>query len=162
MKRWITSAVMALAVAVGAFAIADAQDRAGRSFGFAEGGPGRGPGGRGFGLGPIAGIADLTDAQREQIKTILETARASRQATGSPAGMALHHQLRTELLSDAPDDAKIETLRQQIAQATADSLAHEIDVQRKIAQVLTPEQRAAARERLAQGGNRRGRGRLHP
>jgi Spy/CpxP family protein refolding chaperone len=169
MKRWIPVVVMAVLFAGAAFSIADAQgpstsfraERAGHGpFGVAQGRPfgvaqGRmGPGQRGFG-GPMAlgRIADLTDEQRTQIKAILDETRQSRQ--GPPAGMDLHRQLRAELLADAPDDQKIESLRQQMAQTAAESLAREIAVQRRIAQVLTAEQRAAARERLAQGRGRR-------
>jgi protein CpxP len=158
MKRWTFGIVVVAIFAGAAFAITDAQERAGRQPG-GFGPPRFGmPGHLGFAQGrPMAlgRIADLTDAQREQIKTILDEQRQTRQ--GRPAAMDLHRQLRVEVLADAPDDQKIETLRQQIVQATADSLAREIGLQRKIAQVLTPEQRAKAREGVAQERLRRGR-----
>jgi Spy/CpxP family protein refolding chaperone len=58
-------------------------------------------------------------------------------------------------MADNPDDQKIETLRQQLVQAQGEEVARQITLQRKIAAVLTPEQRAQARERLAEGPNRR-------
>jgi Spy/CpxP family protein refolding chaperone len=39
-------------------------------------------------------------------------------------------------------------LRQQIVERQTAALAREIDVQRKVSQILTPEQRAKAREAL--------------
>jgi protein CpxP len=95
----------------------------------------------------FARLADLTDAQRAQIRTIMEQAREGR--GGSPAGVALERQLQAELLADVPDEQKIETLRQQLVQAHAEGLARRIEVEKQIAQVLTPEQRAKVRDELA-------------
>ena len=146
MKKTVFSGVVAVLVAVAAFSIASAQG----------GGPrGRGPGGPGFGgprLGALARFADLTDEQRKQIQSIVEEDRASRE--GPPAVVILHRQLEAELLADSPDDQKIETLRAQLVQAQGDEVARQIALQRKIAGVLTAEQRAKARERLAEGPHR--------
>jgi Spy/CpxP family protein refolding chaperone len=142
MKKWALSVVTAAAVALAAFGLADAQEQ-GRRHGPGFGGPGGRGGGMRFGR-----IADLTDQQREQIRTILAAEREGRQ--GPPPVAQLHRQLDTELLADAPDEQKIETLKQQIAQATAEGLTRQVAIQRKIAQVLTPEQRAKARETLSQ------------
>jgi len=149
MKRFAYSALVAAVVGLGAFALADAQDQAGQQPRW------RGPGGR---MGPpFVPFDDLTDVQREQIRTILEEDRQSRQDI--PAGMSLRRQLHAELLADAPDEERIASLQQQIGQAAAESLAREVALQKRIAQVLTAEQRAKARERLAQAperGRRRG------
>jgi Spy/CpxP family protein refolding chaperone len=148
MKRMGFSMLIAAVVGAAAFSIADAQGRGGR-------GPGGGPG-FGRGVMHVPGV-ELTDAQREQVRAILDAERPARQ--GPPAEMTLHRQLRAELLADTPDDQKIEGLRQQIAEASAASLARHIAVQRKIAQILTPEQRAIAREALAKAPQgRMGRG----
>lgn len=140
MKRFAYSALVAATLGLGAFAIADAQGGTGQE-------PGRGgPRGRmGF---PFAHVADLTDQQRQQIRSILEQDRQSRQ--GPPAEVPLRRQLQAELLADAPDEQKIASLQEQIAQATSESVARHVALQRQIAQVLTPEQRAQAREQLAQ------------
>ena len=122
-----------------------------------QGGPGgmRGPGGRGRG-GPLGGVlADLTDEQREQVKAILDAERQGEQ--GPPPDMKLRQALEQELLADAPDLQKIDELKQQIVSATAESLTRHIAIQQKINQILTAEQRAKARERIAQRGER-GRG----
>ena len=140
MKRLILTIVAAAAVGAAAFSIADAQ------------GPGRrGPDGQRF-RGPgsafgIARLADLTDEQRQKVREILESERANGQAPEEP--MTLRRQLHAELLADSPDDQKIQSLRQQILDATANALTREISVQRQIAQVLTAEQRAKVRERLS-------------
>jgi Spy/CpxP family protein refolding chaperone len=141
MKKVLFNASVAILIAMAVFSIASAQN----------GQRGRGPGGPGFGgprLGGFARLADLTDDQRKQIEAIVEEDRASR--NGPPAVVILHRQLEAELLADSPDDQKIETLRQQLIQAQGDEVSHQIALQRKIAGVLTAEQRAKARERLEQ------------
>jgi Spy/CpxP family protein refolding chaperone len=148
MKRTLWSVIVAVVLAVAAFGFADAQgrQRSGRpDFGpaFGRGGPG------GF-----ARLADLTDDQKKQVHAILEEDRASRQ--GPPASVNVRRELEAEILADAPDEQKIDTLRQQLVQAHADELTRHIAVQRKIAQILTPEQRATGRERLQQPRARRG------
>jgi Spy/CpxP family protein refolding chaperone len=60
----------------------------------------------------------------------------------------LQKQLHLALLADTVDTAKLEQLKQSIAAAEATALAHRIDVQTRIAQVLTPEQRATARQNV--------------
>ena len=117
------------------------------------GGPG-GPGGRSFG-GPI--YADLTEQQREQIKAIHDAAREARQEP--PADAKLRQQLELELLADALNDQTIETLKQQITAAQLEGLARHIAVQKQISQILTAEQRAKARERIAEGPGPGGPGR---
>jgi Spy/CpxP family protein refolding chaperone len=137
-------------------------------FAFAVGVHGRGqrpqgPGGPGFGRGgPGPGgfarlaelSANLSDEQRTQVQAILEEDRASRK--GAPEAMTLHRQLEAEILADSPDEQKIDGLRQQLVQAQGAALERQIALQRRIAQILTPEQRAKARERLADGPRRRG------
>ena len=141
MKKALFNASVAMLIAVAVFSIASAQG----------GQRGRGPGGPGFGgrgLEGFARLADLTDDQRTQIEAIVQEDRASR--NGPPAVVTIHRQLEAELLADSPDDQKIETLRQQLIQAQGDEVSHQIALQRKIAGVLTAEQRAKARERLEQ------------
>jgi Spy/CpxP family protein refolding chaperone len=124
-----------------------------------QGGPAgmRGPGGRRG--GPLGGVfADLTDQQRDQVKAILAEERQGQQ--GPPAEIKLRQSLEQELLADSPNLQKIEELKQQIVSATSESLTRHIAVQQKIHQVLTAEQRAKARENIAQRGERGGRGRL--
>lgn len=146
-KTGIVAAVAAVFVA--SVAVAGGQgpgqgQRRGPGFG--------GPGGRGL----MPGIMqDLTEEQRGQIRAIVQEQRGDQQ--GPPADAKLRHDLEAELLADAPNDQKIEELKQQILAAQAQGLERHIATRKRIAQVLTPEQRAKARERLAEGP-RQGRG----
>ncbi|MGB2716314.1 MAG: Spy/CpxP family protein refolding chaperone [Vicinamibacterales bacterium] len=141
MKRTMWSVIVAVVLAVAAFSFADAQGR-GQRGPRPDGGPGFGRGGP----GGFARVADLTDEQKKQVQAILEEERSSRE--GPPASMTIRRQLDAEILSDSPDEQKIDTLRLQLVQAHGEELSRQIAVQRKIAQVLTVEQRATARERL--------------
>jgi Spy/CpxP family protein refolding chaperone len=142
MKRTVWSVVVAVLLAVTAFGFANAQGHAQRGPRPDFGGPGFGRGGP----GGFARFADLTDEQKKQVQAIFEEERASRQ--GPPASMTLRRQLDAEILSDSPDDQKIDSLRQQLVQAHGEELSRQIALQQRIAQVLTAEQRATARQRL--------------
>lgn len=154
MKSVIKTGVVAAvaAVFVASVAVAGGQGPGqGQRRGPGFGGPG-GPGGRGL----LPGIMqDLTEEQRSQIRAIVQEQRGDQQ--GPPADAKLRHQLEAELLADAPNDQKIEELKQQILSAQAQGLERHIATRKRIAQVLTPEQRAKARERVAEGP-RQGRG----
>jgi len=110
-----------------------------------SGGPGR-PGGPGGPMGIVPGLnrVDLTDAQREQIRAILDQARQS----GDPgekvrqADEALH----AAIFADAANPQAIESARAALNAAHAAELDRRIDLMQKIAQVLTP----AQRQQLAQ------------
>jgi Spy/CpxP family protein refolding chaperone len=113
----------------------------------------QGPGGRqGFGPGPgrggplgvLPGLnrVNLTDAQRDQIRQILEEARPADNA-GRTAGDA-EQALRAAVLSG--DAAAVETARAALATAQAAALDHRIEVMQKVVAVLT----AAQRQELAQ------------
>lgn len=159
MKSMFKSAVAGAIAAAFVASVAVAQQAPGQGpQGRGGRGPGMGaPGGPGRGMGAVI-ARDLTDQQREQIRAIHEEQRKD----GPPADAKLRRDLEAELLADTPNDQKIEDLKQQILAAEAASLSRFIDVQKRVAQVLTAEQRAKARERLAQGppqGGRRGGGR---
>jgi protein CpxP len=98
---------------------------------------------------------DLTDAQKDQIKTLMEQRRTGE---GSRRNlMDLERQLQTAILADAPDQQKIDELKGSIASASAQELAARIELESRIAQILTPEQRAQARDAVGKGpGGRRG------
>jgi Spy/CpxP family protein refolding chaperone len=108
----------------------------------------RGWGPRGFTYG-----VDLTPEQREQIRAILEEERQQRRANDPTADF--NRQLELELLADIPDQARLDSLRTQIVEAQQARLQKMLEIRQRIAQVLTPEQRAQARENVAKGGKRR-------
>jgi len=140
--------VASVAVAGGTTFNDDKQSAPGIGQGRRVGGPGR-PGGPGAGrIGPVGvPFEDLTEEQRQQIKAIMDEQREGEQ--GPPADMKLRQALETELLADAPNDQKIQELKGQIDAASAEQLAKHITIQRRISQILTSEQRAKARERIA-------------
>lgn len=147
MKRsiWTAVAAMVLAAAVAIPVIAQ-PPQGGR-------GPGRGPGSGGP-LPMLRGL-NLTDAQKEQIRTLIEQRRTGEDPRRNL--MDLERQLQTAILADAPDQQKIEELKGSIATASAQELVARIELQSRIAQILTPEQRAQAREAVGKGpGGRRG------
>ncbi len=158
MKRTFLASASALVLA-GAFALPV----------IAQPPQGPGPGGPGgFGRGgpfPMLRTLDLSDAQREQIRSITQEQRGD--AATSPGRKLgdLEKQLHLAILADSPDAQKIEELKTAIAAAADEALTARIGVETRIAQVLTPEQRATAREALAKAGppdgppnGRRGRG----
>ena len=73
----------------------------------------------------------------------------------------LQRQLQMAIMAEAPDPQKLEELKAAITAATAEELTARIDLETQVAQILTPEQRAQAREALANAGppqgGRRGR-----
>ena len=121
---------------------------------------GRGPG-RGPGMGGMLRGLNLTDAQRDQIKTLTEQRRTGEDPRRNL--MDLERQLHAAILADTPDLPKIEELKSSVAAASAQELTARIDLESRIAQILTPEQRAQARESVAKGpaGRRGGSSQVH-
>jgi len=104
---------------------------------------------------PMLRGLNLTDAQKEQIRTLTEQRRAGEDPRRNL--MDLERQLHTAILADVPDQQKIEELKGSIATASAQELAARIELESRIAQILTPEQRAQARDAVGKGpGGRRG------
>ncbi len=152
-KTAVVGAIAAAFVASVAVAQGQGQGPQGRGRGFSGPGGPSGPGGRG--MGPVI-MKELTEEQRNQVKAIMGEQRGAEQ--GPPADVRLRRDLEAELLADTPNDQKVEDLKQQILVAQAEGLSRHIAVQKRIAQILTAEQRVKARERLAEGP-REGRGR---
>lgn len=148
MKRFSLGIVMASVLALSAYTVAGAQPQ--------RGGPGMGPRGDGPGAGRGAMMMlrglDLSEQQRSEARAILQEERGALGAVRTE--VQLHRQLQAELLADAPDAQKLAELQQQLTEAHANRLAAQINVGQRLAQVLTPEQRATARERLAEAPQR--------
>jgi protein CpxP len=151
----IAAAAVALTTAISAGA---GQPPAGRGPG-----PGQGRGGPG-GPAPILRQLNLSDTQREQIKSLTEEQRAQADGQSPVRKLAeLQRALEAAIFADTPDSAQIDQLRTGIAEAEAAALAARVDLQLKIAQILTPEQRKQARElterrqgRIGRAGGPRG------
>jgi Spy/CpxP family protein refolding chaperone len=130
------------------------------------GGPGRGgPGGPGRGgpggPGILAGIQqlDLTEAQREQIRALMDQARQGGDP-GSPIRDA-ELKLHAAVMASPPDLQAIETLKAALNAAHAAELEHRVDLMLKAAQILTPAQRTELLDKRKSLGPPRARGRGH-
>lgn len=115
------------------------------------GGPhGRGPGGPGMMGGHVEQMldaVDATDAQRAQIKKIMDAARADLKGQ-MEAGRKQHEQGLTLLAAPVIDAAAIEQLRQQ-GQAQREIASKRMSLAMiDAARVLTPEQRAKFAEKM--------------
>jgi protein CpxP len=134
-------------------------------------GPG-GPGMRGGPGGPfgIAGLPlrelDLTDAQREQVKAVMESHRDEQKAIGDRM-MTARKALRDAVESETFDEAAIRAAAGQIGAVEADAAVLQAKIRTEIFALLTPEQVNKAKELRTELENRmkdgRGRGmRQHP
>lgn len=132
------------------------------------GGPGMGgPGGR-FGMGglPLREL-DLTDAQREQVKAIMESHRDAQQSIGDRMRTA-RQALQEAITADTLDESAIKAHATEIGAIEADAALLQAKVHAEVTAILTPEQvkkwkelRTELQNRMKEGG--RGRGmRPHP
>jgi Spy/CpxP family protein refolding chaperone len=125
------------------------------------GGPGMGPGPGGpMGMAPfglrLEGL-DLTDEQRAAIRQLVQDHAEANKARLKEA-RSLSDQLRAAILSEPPDTSAVATLKASMASLQAELFAAGVDLQTRIAAVLTTEQRATLREaQAASGGGPRAR-----
>lgn len=122
-----------------------------------QGGPGgRGPGGGPGGPGILRMVhqLDLTDAQREQIRAVMEDARKD----GDPGeqARAAEQKLHAAILADPPDRQAIEGLKAALNSAHASELDRRVETMERVAQILTAEQKQQLLK-LAPQGPQRGR-----
>jgi protein CpxP len=143
-------AVLGLAAAVSA-GVLHAGQGPGPGFGRGmRGGPGGpGPGGLGGDILRGLGRLDLTDAQREQVRTILQQHRAEFEALrerGQPAREALGQAIQAEPV----DEALIRERHAAVAAVEADGAVLAANVRAEVFQILTPEQQQKARDLRAE------------
>ena len=116
----------------------------GRPDGF--GGPGRGRGGPG---GPLAGLPlrelNLTDAQREQVKQIVDSRQQEARAIGERA-MAAREALHAATTSPSFDEGLIRAKAAEVAAIEADMAVSRARIFADVFQILTPEQQAKVKE----------------
>jgi Spy/CpxP family protein refolding chaperone len=107
---------------------------------------------------PILRQLNLTETQQEQIKTLTDEHRAQVDLQSSARKLVdLQRALEVAVFADTPDNAQIDQLRVSVAEAEAATLAARVDLQLRIAQILTPEQRKQARELMDRRPGRGGR-----
>ena len=118
-----------------------------------------GPGGPGFG-GPrdfgLRGI-DLSDAQREQVKSIRESHKDEFQQIGQKMRQA-HEAFAQATEADTLDEAAVRARSTAVASAMADEAILRAKVRTEINAILTPEQLEQLKTRQQQMNNRRPRG----
>jgi periplasmic protein CpxP/Spy len=109
------------------------------------GGPGRG---RGPG-GPLAGIPlrelNLTDAQREQVKQIVDARQQESRAIGERA-MAAREALHAATTSPSFDEGLIRAKAAEVASIEADMAVSRARIFADLFQILTPDQQAKVKE----------------
>jgi protein CpxP len=143
-------AAIAIAIAGGVYVSAQNAPPQGARPGMGRGGPG-GPGGRGFGgpmgdlgLGPLFRL-DLTDAQHQQLKTILDAHRDELQALRDREAQA-RSALHAAIAAEPFDEGMIRSRSADAAVVDADFAVTRAKLRREVLQILTPEQRTQAQQ----------------
>ena len=101
---------------------------------------------------PRAGL-NLTDAQREQIRTLRETQRQDAQALRDKM-RAARQQLQTAMRADMPDEAAVRSAAEAVAALQADQAVLQARTRSLVMKVLTPEQQARMKETRAREAER--------
>lgn len=96
----------------------------------------------------MAGL-NLTDAQREQIRTLRNEHRTALRDQVRQLRDA-RRALRAETFADSPDAAKLQSLKEQVATLSQQVETRRLEMQQEIAQILTPEQRQYMRDHQPQ------------
>lgn len=108
-------------------------------------GPG-GPGGPMGVLGPmIAAHLNLTDAQKDQLKGIMDARRDEWKALGDRA-MEARQALHTAVTADVVDEGLIRARAAELATIESDLAVAQARIHGEVFRILTPEQQAQARE----------------
>ena len=153
--------LLSLGLGAGAFVHAQDQtpDRQGRRGG--PGGPGRfgGPGGGPMGMLPMLGRdLNLTDAQRDQVKSVMQSHRNDLKTLGDRTFEA-HRALEAVISADTIDEAAIRARSADLATVEADMAVMRAQVRAEVWQILTPEQQQQARTLQAEMQQRMEQGR---
>jgi len=144
MKRLIVMMAMIAAVMVPALAQGPGQQGRGGHMGPPPGGPN--------GVFAMLRELNLTDSQREQIKTIVDQNRP----TEPPQAMQLEQKLHAAILNN--DAASVESIKAQLNEEHSRELDSRIAMLQKIAPILTDEQKKQLLDHPAGPGRGRGRG----
>jgi Spy/CpxP family protein refolding chaperone len=137
----LTAGAALLAAGLGTAALAQGPEGRHRGRGFGHGGPGR----AGF---PLAQL-ELSDAQREQVKAVMERHREDMQTLGTRLREA-HDAQRAAVEAVPVNEGLIRTTSQSIAAAQTDMALLQARIHNDVWNVLTAEQQAKAKELKAQ------------
>lgn len=146
----VATGVFVLGVGAGVYAAAQSTDqgprpRMGRGMG--PGGPGRG-GPMGM-LPMLARDLNLTDAQKDQIKTVAESHRDEWKALTDRA-RAAHETLQQAVMADTVHEALIRQRSAEVAAVEADLAVARARAHAEVFRILTPEQKAQALDQAKQ------------
>ena len=114
-------------------------------------GMGMGPQGQ-PGAGPTAGL-NLTEAQRDQVRTLREAQRKDAQALREKM-RAARQQLQQAMRADIPDEAAVRSAAGAVAALQADQAALQARARAQMMKVLTPEQQARVKEARTRAAQR--------
>ena len=157
----IGAALIAFGMAAGAMAANQNTNGAQPPFRGGRGDRPMGPGPGGFGmLGPIQRL-NLTDAQRVQVKGILDSHAEEFKALGE-RGRTAHDALQAAVNADPVDDAAIRQKSAEVAAVDADMAVTGAHVRAEVLQILTAEQRTELNTIQARRPDRGGPGRGGP
>jgi periplasmic protein CpxP/Spy len=143
MTRRILVAAGLVAALAGGTAISYAQGPGGPGFGQGRGGP---RGGAGMDAG-LRGL-DLTEAQREQVRAIMQSHRSERQSARKALADA-HRQLAEATRGTNVDEALIRERSTAVANALAADAILRARIRSEVHALLTPEQQQQLQERRA-------------
>lgn len=118
--------------------------------GMGRGGPGAEFGRMAFGLRQL----DLSDAQRTQIRTIMQSRRDEFKALGEKA-RAARNRLQDAVRADGVNEEAIRTASGDLAQVQADIAVLRARVHQEVVATLTPEQQQKAKQLRAEAEKRR-------
>jgi protein CpxP len=93
----------------------------------------------------MLGRLDLTDAQQERVKGIVDSHREETRALGDRA-MKARDALETAIAGDTFDEAAVRTRAAEIAAVEADMAVARARVYAEVYQVLTPDQQSKLKE----------------
>ena len=101
---------------------------------------------------------ELTDAQRSQVKALMQSHREAMQANRpSDEVRAAHKQQMLDMItSDTFNEADLKAMTAQRSEQRAQATVARMKMQREIYQLLTPEQQAKFKENFAKRGGRKG------
>ena len=152
----VGASILALGVTAGVFVHAQDQNTNQPRRGFM--GRGMGPGGRGpggpMGMLPMLGREiDLTDAQKDQIKTIADSHKEDWKNLAERA-RAAHGALNDAVTADTPDEALIRQRSAEVATVEADMAVARARTHAEVFQILTPEQKTKLKTMQTEMKNR--------
>ncbi|MEZ5293466.1 MAG: Spy/CpxP family protein refolding chaperone [Vicinamibacterales bacterium] len=157
--KTVAGVVAGLALVVGATSALGAREQGpGGQRGRGPGMGMRGPGGPGGPMGPmLPGLRQLglTDAQRDQIKTLMDAHKGEFEAHAQALGPA-RKGLDDAVTAEAFDEATVRQRAADLAAVEAEGAVLRARIHSEVWALLTPEQQQKARDLKAQAGQRRG------